>query len=329
MKVLVIGGAGYIGSITNSELKKANFETVVFDSLEHGHKWAIKNTKLIRGNLLNLDEIKNALKSEKPNGVIHFAAYIEAGESMIDPAKYYRNNVIGSLNLLDAMVQTNANNLVFSSTAAVYGNPKRIPIAEKSPKKPTNCYGETKLAVEKMVKWFHKIHNINYVTLRYFNASGATVDGSLGEAHQPESHIIPIFLTRILQNKDFAIFGDDYNTPDGTCVRDYIHVNDLASAHILALKALLSKQNHKINTAYNVGTGKGYSNKEIAEKIIQITKTKKSYQIEPRRSGDPDELVANSDKIKQVLSWSPRHSDLETIITTAFRWHKKYNGLIT
>ena len=176
-----------------------------------------------------------------------------------------------------------------------------------------------------MIKWFHKIHNINYVTLRYFNASGATVDGSLGEAHQPESHIIPIFLTRILQGKNFAIFGDDYNTPDGTCVRDYIHVSDLASAHILALKALLSKQDHKINTVYNVGTGKRYSNKEIAEKIIQTTKTKNIYRVEPRRPGDPDELVANHDKIKQVLNWSPKYSDLDTIIDTAFKWHQKHN----
>lgn len=320
-KVLIVGGAGYIGSITNKQLKDSGFDTVIFDSLENGHRWAIEGTPLIQGNLLNKEEIKSALEKEKPDAIVHFAAYIEAGESMKEPAKYFRNNVVGSLNLLDSMIETNIKNIVFSSTAAVYGTPDTTPITEYFPKKPENTYGETKLTVEKMLYWFNVAHNLNYIALRYFNACGAHPE--IGEAHQPESHIIPIFLNRIIQGQDFTIFGDDYNTPDGTCIRDYIHVLDLASAHIKALDALIAQQQDKINTAYNVGTGKGYSNKEIAETIIKVTNTQNTYSIGPRRPGDPDILIADSTKIQKALGWSPKHSNLEEIITSAYNWHRQ------
>lgn len=324
-KILVTGGAGYIGSITNQLLKKNGYKTVVFDSMRHNRSWALEGTRVIKGNLLNKKTIESALVEEKVDAVIHFAAYIEAGESMKDPEKYYRNNVVGTLNLLRAMQKTNVNNLVFSSTAAVYGTPKATPITEDFEKHPENTYGETKLAVEGMLKWFQTAHELNYVALRYFNASGATSDCSLGEAHDPETHIIPIFLKKILEGKDFAINGSDYNTPDGTCIRDYIHVQDLASAHAKALEVLLQNKIEKINTAYNVGTGKGYSNKEIADTIIKITQTKNTYSIGPRRPGDPDILVADSTKIQQKLNWSPQYSDLNTIIETAWNWHKKHS----
>ncbi len=325
MKILVVGGAGYIGSITNQQLKKAGHQTVVFDSMEKGHQWAIQDTKLIKGDLLEKDQIRKALQQEKPDAVMQFAAYIQMGESYEDPGKYYRNNVVGTLNLLEAMVDAKVDKIVFSSTAGVYGQPDSLPIPEDADKRPENPYGQTKLEIEHMLHWFNTAHNLDYVTLRYFNAAGAKLDGSLGEDHQPESHIIPIFIQRILENKDFYIFGDNYNTDDGTCVRDYIHVLDLASAHIKALKALENNQKDDINTAYNVGTGHGYSNKQIAETIIKVTGTDNTYSYQDRRPGDADTLVADSSKIKEHLGWQPKHSDLETIIQSAWAWHKKYH----
>ena len=325
MKILVVGGAGYIGSMTNQELKKAGHQTVIFDSMEKGHQWAIEGTKLIEGNLLEKAQILKALQQEKPDAVMHFAAYIQMGESYEDPGKYYRNNVVGTLNLLEAMVDAEVDKIVFSSTAGVYGQPDSLPIAEDADKRPENPYGQTKLDIEHMLHWFNTAHNLNYVTLRYFNAAGAKLDGSLGEDHQPESHIIPIFIQRVLQDKDFYIFGDNYDTEDGTCVRDYIHVLDLASAHIKAVKALEGAQEDDINTAYNVGTGHGYSNKQIAETIIKVTGTDSSYSYQERRPGDADTLVADASKIKEHLGWEPKHSDLETIIESAWAWHQKHH----
>lgn len=325
MKILVVGGAGYIGSMTNQELKKAGHQTVIFDSMEKGHKWAIEDTKLIEGNLLEKAQILKALQQEKPDAVMHFAAYIQMGESYKDPGKYYRNNVVGTLNLLEAMVDAKVDKIVFSSTAGVYGQPDSLPISEDADKRPENPYGQTKLDIEHMLHWFNTAHDLNYVTLRYFNAAGAKLDGSLGEAHEPESHIIPIFIQRILENKDFYIFGDNYDTEDGTCVRDYVHILDLASAHIKALKALESGQKDDINTAYNVGTGHGYSNKQIAETIIKVTETDNSYSFQERRPGDADTLVADASKIQEHLGWEPKHSDLETIIESAWAWHTKHS----
>lgn len=321
-KILILGGAGYIGSITNQELKKQHFETVIFDSLESGHDWAVDDTQVIKGDLQNKEDILSALSTVKPDAVIHFAAYIQMGESYENPGKYYRNNVVGTLNLLEALVETKINNLVFSSSAGVYGQPKTVPIPEDASKSPENPYGQTKLDVENLLHWFNLAHQLNYVALRYFNAAGANLDGSLGEAHQPESHIIPIFIDRILSDKDFVINGNDYHTPDGTCIRDYIHVLDLASAHIKAVEALLREETKIINTSYNVGTGHGYSNKKIADAIIRLTKTNHTYSYGPRRPGDADELVADVGKIKTAFGWEAKHSDLETIIKTALTWHQ-------
>lgn len=325
MKILIVGGAGYIGSITNKQLQEQGHQTVIFDSMEKGHQWAIGDTLLIKGNLLNKEAITQALKEAQPDAVVHFAAYIQMGESYEDPGKYYQNNVGGSLNLLQAMVENDVENIVFSSTAGVYGQPETLPIPEDAGKRPENPYGQTKLDIEHMLHWFNTAHHLNYIALRYFNAAGAALDTSLGEDHRPESHIIPIFLKRILKNKDFFIFGDNYDTKDGTCVRDYIHVLDLASAHIKALQALEGDQEGDINTAYNVGTGHGYSNKQIAETIIKVTGTGNSYSYQERRSGDADTLVADASKIREHLGWEPKHSDLGTIIESAWAWHQKHH----
>lgn len=319
-KILITGGAGYIGSITNRYLKEKGFETVVFDKMDRDKEWALFGTKLIKGNLQNKEEIKSALEAEKPDAAIHFAAFIEMGESYVNPAKYYRNNVLGSLNLLEAMVETGVNKLVFSSSAGVYGSPKIVPIKEDAPKNPENPYGQTKWDMEKMMGWFDKAHALKFIALRYFNACGATLDNLLGETHEPESHIIPIFLNKVKQGLPMQINGQDYNTPDKTCVRDYVHVEDLASAHHLALEALLSGSE---STAYNLGTGNGYSNLQIANKIIEVTGSQTEIVYGPRRPGDADSLVADSSKIQTELNWKPEHSDLTTVIKTAWAWAQK------
>lgn len=316
---MVVGGAGYIGSITNRLLKEKGFETVVFDSMEHGHDWAIPETKLIKGDLRNFAEINNAVASEKPDAVVHFAAYIQVGESVKDPEKYYHNNVGGSINLVRSLIQNGVKKMVFSSTAAVYGEPERMPIEEEDKKQPTNPYGETKLSVERMLSWAAGAHDFGYVALRYFNACGAMIDGSLGEAHEPESHIIPVFLDKISKGEDITINGNDFPTPDGTCVRDYIHVLDLAEAHIRALEYLDS---HKSN-AFNVGTGNGYSNKQIAEMVMEVTGKKVNINYGQRREGDPAELIANANKIKNEMGFIAQYSDLRTVIESAWKWKQR------
>jgi UDP-glucose 4-epimerase len=316
MKIMVIGGAGYIGSITNRLLKNQGFETVIFDSMEHGHEWAIKDERLIRGDLRNFAEINNAIASEKPDAVVHFAAYIQVGESVKEPTKYYHNNVGGSINLVRSLIQNNVKRMVFSSTAAVYGEPERMPISEDDKKQPTNPYGETKLAVERLLEWTAKAHDFKYVALRYFNACGAMTDGSLGEAHEPESHIIPVFLDKISKNEDITINGNDFPTVDGTCIRDYIHVMDLGEAHISALKYLDSNPSN----SFNVGTGKGFSNKEIAEMAMDVTGKKVAINYGQRREGDPAELIANVEKIKKEMGFVAGYSDLKTVVESAWKW---------
>ncbi|MFH2019190.1 MAG: UDP-glucose 4-epimerase GalE [bacterium] len=320
MKILITGGSGYIGSITVSELLKAGHTVSVFDRSQNPRFSNTPGLDFVKGDLLNSQSIASVLKEVKPDAVVHFAAYIEMGESVREPRKYYENNVLGSYHLANAMVDAGVDKIVFSSSAGVYGNPESVPIPEDSCCRPENPYGETKLTVERMLRWYEKPYGLRSICTRYFNAAGATLDGKAGENHQPESHLIPTIIKAQLQGKEFTLFGDDYHTPDGTCVRDYIHVLDLASAHLKALEALEAgaKSNY-----YNVGTGVGYSNREIIKMVEKISGKPVKMSVVPRRPGDADELVADVTKIKQELGWSPKYSDLETIIKTAYAWHNQ------
>lgn len=320
MKILITGGAGYIGSITAWELIKKGHEVVIYDSLENGHRQAVKGLDLVIGETQDVKFLTKIIREKKIEAVVHFAAYIEMEESYKNPYKYFYNNVYGSLQLFKAMINNKVDKLVFSSTAGVYGNPKRLPIKEEDSKDPENPYGESKLMVEKILQWFDKAYGLRSVSLRYFNAAGATLDGKLGEDHNPESHIIPNMLIAAKDNKEFVLYGDDYQTPDGTCIRDYIHVLDLADSHILVLDAL---QKGAKSATYNVGTGKGYSNKEVIEMVKKVTGADFKVKIGPRRPGDANELVADPSKIKKELGFRPKYSDLETIVKTAWRWHKE------
>ncbi len=328
MKILVTGGAGYVGSHTVSELLKQGHEAVVFDNLVYGHKEAIK-CPLIVGDLLHKEEISSVFEKEKFDGVIHFAAYALAGESMKEPGKYLENNLQGGLNLLEAMKNHGVDKIVFSSTCAIYGFPDKLPVVEEEDlpagrqvKKPVSIYGESKLMFEKILQWYDKLFQIKNICLRYFNAAGASLDGSIGEDHSPETHLIPLTMQVALgQREKLVIFGNDYKTADGTNIRDYIHVLDLAGAHIKAL-GYLSKENQ--SNYFNVGTGRGYSNKEIIETIKAAAGVDFKVEIGPRREGDPDAIYADNSKIKKILGWEPKYSDLETIIKTAWNWHKNH-----
>jgi UDP-glucose 4-epimerase len=321
MKVLVTGGAGYIGSHMVKLLLDKGHDVVVADSLEKGFQEAVDSrAKFLKGDLLDANFVKEVFANDTYDGVIHFAAYISVGESMQDANKYFENNIDGALNVLKAMKQTNTNNFIFSSTAAVYGTPKEVPIVEDHPKNPESPYGESKLMVERILQWYHQVNKLNYIVLRYFNASGASLDSSTGERHAPETHIIPNVIFAALQNRPFTLFGDSYNTPDGTCVRDYIHVLDLCEAHLLALEKLWKEGG---SGYYNVGTGNGFSNKQIVEMVKKISGVDIQTTIADKRPGDPDQLVANPSKIKQELGFEPKYSDLETIVKTAWDWHNK------
>lgn len=320
MKILVTGGAGYIGSIVSRELKNLDHQVVIYDSLENGYKEAVKGFKLVVGNTKDQKLLVKTLKENKIEAVMHFAAFIEMGESMKDPYKYIDNNVVGSVGLLEAMTEAKVDKLIFSSTAGVYGNPERVPIKENDRKLPENPYGESKLMVEKILDWYDRIHNLRSIAIRYFNAAGATLDGKMGEAHRPESHLIPNVIKASLEGTDFKLFGDDYPTKDGTCVRDYIHVLDLASAHILAVEAL--NEGHK-SDIYNAGTGKGLSNLEVVEMVKKVSGKDFKVSIEPRRPGDANELVADSSKFQKEFKFKPKHSDLETIVRSAYKWHSQ------
>ncbi|MCG2691911.1 UDP-glucose 4-epimerase GalE [Microgenomates group bacterium] len=304
MKVLVTGGEGYIGSITAQELIKNNYQAVIYDKKNNQE---IQDAKLL----------EKVIKEEKIEAVMHFAAYIEMGESMEEPAKYFDNNLIGSQHLIHTMINTGVKYLIFSSTAGVYGNPIKVPIKEENRKLPENPYGQSKLMTEQLLEFYDRIYGLKSISLRYFNAAGAT-DQS-GENHQPESHLIPNLIKAILKDKEFTLFGNDYPTKDGTCIRDYIHVLDLAKAHILALEALVS--GHK-SDVFNVGTGKGYSNLEVIRMVEKVSGKKLKVKLAPRRPGDANELVADPTKIQKDLGWQPQYSDLETIVRTAWNWHK-------
>ena len=321
MKILVTGGAGYIGSHTVAELLKQGHEITVFDNLICGHKQSI-TCPLVVGDLLDKSQINAVFEKDNFDGVIHFAAYALAGESMNEPGKYFENNILGGLNLLEAMKKNGVNKIIFSSTCAQYGFPEKLPVTEEENKKPVSVYGESKLIFETILQWYDSLFGIKNICLRYFNAAGAFLDGTIGEDHQPETHIIPIAIQTALGLREkFTIFGSDYKTPDGTNIRDYVHVLDLAEAHI---KSLVYLAGDNESNFFNVGTGKGYSNKEIIEMVKKISGIDFLVENGPRRSGDPDAIYADNTKIKKVLNWEPKYSDLETIIKTAWNWHKAH-----
>lgn len=323
MTILVLGGAGYIGSHTVYELIDNGEDVVIIDNLLTGHKEAVHpKARFYKGDIRDKEFLDSVFKKEKIDAVIHFAASSLVGESMEKPLKYYDNNLCGTKILLDSMVEHGIDKIVFSSTAAVYGEPERIPILETDKTEPTNTYGETKLSMEKMFKWVGKAHGLRYVSLRYFNACGAHVSGKIGEDHNPESHLIPLILQVPNGKREFiSIFGEDYQTKDGTCIRDYIHVTDLAQAHILAVKYL---QNGGKSDIFNLGNGIGFSVKEVIETARKVTQKEIPAKVTPRRTGDPAKLIASSDKAKKVLGWKPQHAELDEIISTAWNWHKNH-----
>jgi UDP-glucose 4-epimerase len=320
MNVLVTGGAGYIGSVVVAELVRLKHRVVVYDNLSHGYRAAVPNGAAFeQGDIADAECIASLLRQHKIDAVLHFAALIEAGESMRVPERYFRNNTANALTLLECMLAEGVKNLVFSSTAAVYGDPEHIPIRETDTLHPTNAYGESKLLVERMLAWFNRIHGLRYASLRYFNAAGAS--GDLGEAHNPESHLIPLIL-QVAQGKreSIAIFGTDYPTPDGTCIRDYIHVLDLAQAHLLALDALAARD----KLIYNLGNGRGFSVREVIDAARRVTSHPIPAVESPRRAGDPAVLVASSEQIQNDLGWKPRYAELEAIISSSWRWMQKH-----
>lgn len=326
MTILVLGGAGYIGSHTVYELIDNGEDVVIIDNLLTGHKEAIHpKARFYKGDIRDREFLDDVFKKEKIDAVIHFAACSLVGESMEKPLKYYDNNLCGTKILLDSMVANGIDKIVFSSTAATYGEPEKVPILETDRTEPTNTYGETKLSMEKMFKWVGKAHGLRYVSLRYFNACGAHISGQIGEDHNPESHLIPLILQVPNGKREYiSIFGNDYDTKDGTCVRDYIHVTDLAQAHILAVKYLQSGNESNI---FNLGNGVGFTVKEVIDTARKVTSHPIPAKITPRRAGDPAQLIASSEKAKEILGWKPEHNSLEEIISTAWNWHKNHpNG---
>ncbi|TDM05239.1 UDP-glucose 4-epimerase GalE [Macrococcus lamae] len=320
MKILVLGGAGYIGSHAVYQLIENHMEVVVVDNLETGHRAAVhKDAVFYEGDLRDKAFLRDVFEKEKIDGVLHFAAYSLVGESVQQPMKYFNNNTYGAQVLLEVMNEFNVNYIVFSSTAATYGEPKTIPITEDEPTLPTNPYGESKLMMEKMMKWNSNVTDLNYVALRYFNVAGAREDGVIGEDHSPETHLIPIVIEAALGQRDHVtIFGDDYDTADGTCIRDYIHVEDLINAHLLALDYLIKGGTSDV---FNLGSSRGFSVKEIIDTVETVTDIKINRIIGERRAGDPGRLVASADKAKAVLKWNPTRTEINQIITDAWNWH--------
>lgn len=320
MKVLVCGGAGYIGSACNEYLLDRGYECVVFDSLVTGYREAVDpRSKFIKGDLADRDLIFDVMRTERPEAIMHFAAASLVGESMVDPGKYFRNNVCNGINLADAAVDAKVRTIVFSSTAATFGEPEQIPITNDAPQNPINPYGESKLCFEKVLKWYHEVHGLQYAALRYFNAAGATE--KYGEAHSPETHLVPIILQVAAGEREaIKVFGDDYPTPDGTCIRDYIHILDLAQAHMKALTA--PRSGH-----YNLGTGNGLSVLEIIETVRKVTGHPIPVEIAPRRAGDPPVLIADATATKSELGWQPEYENCAAIIESAWKWKQAHpNG---
>ncbi len=320
MNILVTGGAGYIGSITTAELIAAGHSVVVYDNLSNGNREAVASeAELVVGDIADIPRLSSTLRTRSIEAVLHFAASIEAGESMVVPERYFRNNTGGTLAVLEAMLGAGVRRFVFSSTAAVYGNPESNPILETANLHPTNAYGESKLLVERILAWFHHSHGFRYASLRYFNAAGATEN--LGEAHQPETHLIPLVLNAAAGKRpSVSIYGTDYPTSDGTCVRDYIHVIDLARAHILALNALDTRS----PLIYNLGNSRGFSVREVIETAQRVTGREITVIEAPRRAGDPPELVASAERIRKELGWVPQYVELEKIVSSAWQWHQRH-----
>ncbi|CAM2942937.1 UDP-glucose 4-epimerase GalE [Hathewaya histolytica] len=319
MKVLVCGGAGYIGSHMVAELLENNHEVIVLDNFQKGHRDAILGGKIYEGDIRDRKILDKVFSENNIDAVIDFAAESLVGESVVEPLKYFNNNVYGTICLLEAMRDYDVKYIIFSSTAATYGEPENIPIVENDKTFPTNPYGESKLAVEKILKWCDNAYGIKYTALRYFNAAGAHINGKIGEDHSPETHLIPIIMQAVLGKREKVfIFGDDYNTKDGTCVRDYIHVTDLASAHLLALERLMRGEESDI---YNLGNGKGFSVKEVIDTVKKIAGRDFKVEISERRAGDPVTLIASSERAIKELGWKSKYDSLETIIETAWNWH--------
>ena len=320
-RILITGGAGYIGSHTNKELHKKGYGTVVFDNLSRGHEGFAKWGDFIIGDLADIEGLRHVFKAFSVKAVIHFAAFAYVGESFEDPQRYYTNNVVNTTNLLSVMRDFDVRNFIFSSSCATYGNPVSLPITESHPQNPISPYGRSKHMVETILADYALAYGLRYVSLRYFNAAGADVDGEIGEKHDPEPHLIPQVLDVAAGKKDQVnIFGSDYDTPDGTCIRDYIHVTDLADAHVLALEYLLSSGKNEV---FNVGSESGYSVREVIKTAGKITGKDIRTREAGRRTGDPSVLISSSEKIKKTLRWKPKLGDLETILHTAWNWHKK------
>jgi UDP-glucose 4-epimerase len=316
--VLVTGGAGYIGSHAVKALHDRGARVVVYDNLSAGHREATRHASaVVAGDIHDTEHLRAAMREHQVDAVMHFAAWLSVGDSVKDPAGYYRNNVVGALSVLDAMVAEQVRHLVFSSTAAVFGNPVETPITESHPKQPINAYGQTKLAVEHALPHYETAYGLTSVALRYFNAAGADPDGELGEDHHPEYHLIPRAIDAALGRDTFQVFGDDYDTPDGTCLRDYVHVTDLAAAHLLALDAL---RNGARSTTYNLGNGRPTSVKTVIDSVERVVGRKVPHTVGPRRAGDPGVLFASSERIRTELGWSPRYEEIDIIVETAWRW---------
>ncbi|MED4920942.1 UDP-glucose 4-epimerase GalE [Weizmannia sp. CD-2023] len=326
MSILVLGGAGYIGSHAVYQLIDQKYDVVVIDNLQTGHRAAIHpKAKFYEGDIRDRAFMQEVFGKEKIDAIIHFAANSLVGESMEQPLKYFDNNVYGTQIVLEMMKEFHVPHIVFSSTAATYGEPERVPITETMPTVPTNTYGETKLTMEKMMKWCEKAYGIKYVALRYFNVAGARSTGEIGEDHHPETHLIPVVLETVLGKREaITIFGEDYDTKDGTCIRDYIHVEDLIDAHILALQYL---QNGGASDVFNLGSSNGFSVKEIVDTVREVTGKGFNVKIGDRRAGDPSTLIASSEKAKRVLGWNPQKTDIRQIIKDAWNWHESHpNG---
>ncbi|MDI6711245.1 MAG: UDP-glucose 4-epimerase GalE [Bacillota bacterium] len=322
MKVLVTGGAGYIGSHVVKELLARGYRTVTLDDLRKGHRAAVAGGAFIEGDCGDAELVARVCREYGVEAAVHLAADSLVGESMADPARYCRNNLAGGIGLLDVLLACGVRRFIFSSTAAVYGEPEEVPITEEHPTRPVNVYGATKFVFEQILEWYDRAYGLRYVSLRYFNAAGADESGEIGEDHRPETHLVPIVLQAALGKRDkVTVFGDDYPTPDGTCVRDYIHVTDLAQAHVLALEALLAG---RPSAVYNLGSERGHSVREVIETARRVTGREIPVETGPRRAGDPAVLVAGSARIRRELGWAPRCGDLETIVRTAWAWHARH-----
>jgi UDP-glucose-4-epimerase GalE len=322
-RILVTGGAGYIGSHASKALAQAGYDVVVLDNLSAGHRAAVTHAELIEGDVGDVALVRHLLRDHQISAVMHFAALLDVGASVRDPVGYYRNNVVGTLGLLEAMAAESVRRFVFSSTCATYGDPVETPMVETHPQRPINAYGETKLAVERALPHFERAYGVHSVALRYFNAAGADPDGDMGEDHSPEIHLIPRAIHAATGGAGLQVFGDDYPTPDGTCLRDYVHVVDLADAHVKALEALAETGR---STAYNLGTGTPHSVRAVIESVERITGRRVPWTLGPRREGDPAVLYAAPQKAKAELHWKPRFADLDAIIATAWHWHQRHPG---